>query len=90
MRARGVGFAETGEHPDEFGDPAVVVQSTDHAGACAATGIHGEVDVGVGSDLRQVGDHDDLRGAGQPGAGQQAHARALRRMRAALTEAKAE
>ena len=59
-----VGVAEPGQHAGQLGHPVFVLQ-TQHA-AGLRTALHHQMRVGVGGHLRQVGDDDDLMGAGQP------------------------
>ncbi len=67
VRPAAVGLPKPGQHARQFGDTVVVVEAAHAAGFVAATAVDDQVDVGVGGDLRQVGDDDDLMGAGQPG-----------------------
>ena len=65
MRPAGVGLPQPGQHAGEFGDPFVVVEPAHPAGAVAAERVDHQMRIGVGGDLRQVGDDDDLVGARQ-------------------------
>src|SRR5215217_4560182 len=63
-----VGFAEAGQHARQFGHAVVIVEAAHPTRlVAAASAVHDEVDVGIGSNLREVGDDDDLVGAGEPG-----------------------
>ena len=61
MAARGVALGVT-QHSRELVDAVLAVYGTDVAGRQApARGLrHHEVVIGSGSDLREVGDHEDL------------------------------
>ncbi len=65
--AAAVGFTQTGQHPRQLGHPVVAGHPPHSAGTLLSGGMHHQMHVGIRRDLRQVRDHDDLVGAGQPG-----------------------
>ena len=70
MRPAGIGLPQSGQHPGQFGDPVLSIESAHLTGPgtdAVGCGVHHQVGVGVGRDLGQVGDDDDLVGASQPG-----------------------
>ncbi len=64
-----LGVLQAAQHPGQLADPGALVQPHHAAGGDQAVVglLHHQVVVRERGHLRQVGDHDHLRGAGQPG-----------------------
>src|SRR3954465_15250148 len=69
VRLRAVRVLHAAEHPGQLPDPALLVEGGDatHGHLTVARLHHPEVTVGVGGDLREVRDDQNLRGPREPG-----------------------
>ena len=69
VRDAQIGVGQTGQHPGQLAGPLGVLDHADAAGGDRAAGVlgHHQVPVGERGHLRQVGDHEHLVVAGQPG-----------------------